>query len=174
MLLAVGTGLLVPSLALFLPLSTPILAVMIGAVALTLSSDRFRQLRGRTVLTILVVQTGMPLLAFGIARALGLSSVLTAGFVILGAVTTELVTPTMTELSGSDTALATVVLIVVGLGTLVLVPGAVTVLLGGAVSVDPLLIVEQLVLAVVLPMTLAIVGPSALDGTTTCTRPSRD
>lgn len=154
--LAVGTGLLVPSLALFVPLSTPILAVMIGTVALTLSPDRFRQLRGPPVLTILVVQTGMPFLAFGIARVLSLSPALTAGFIVLGAVTPELVTPTMTELSGGDTALATVVLVVVGLGTLVLVPGTVTVLLGAAVSVDPLRIVKQLVLAVILPMTLAI------------------
>ncbi|MDX5989203.1 MULTISPECIES: bile acid:sodium symporter family protein [Haloferax] len=155
-LLSVGVGLLTPSLAFLTPLSTPILAVMIGAVSLTLAPERFRQLRGRTVLTILVVQTGMPLLAFAIARTLGLSPALTAGFVVLGAVTPELVTPTMTELSGGDTALATVVLVVVGLGTLVLVPGVVTVLLGASVPVDPLVIVEQLLLAVVIPMTLAV------------------
>ncbi|WP_254544312.1 bile acid:sodium symporter family protein [Halomarina pelagica] len=155
-LLSVGIGLLFPSIAVLTPLSTPILAVMIGAVSLTLAPERFRRLRGRTVLTILVVQMGMPLLAFVIARTLGLSLAFTAGFVVLGAVTPELVTPTMTELSGGDTALATVVLVLVGLGTLVFVPGVVTVVLGTSVAVEPLVIVEQLLLAVVLPMSLAV------------------
>ena len=155
-LLSVGVGLVAPSMALLTPLSTPILAVMIGAVSLTLAPERFRHLRGRIVLAILVVQTGMPLVAFATARVLGLSPALTAGFVVLGAVTPELVTPTMTELSGGDTALATVVLVAVGLGTLVLVPGVVTVFLGASIAVEPLVIVEQLLLAVVIPMTLAV------------------
>lgn len=155
-LLSVGVGFVVPSVAVLTPLSTSILAVMIGAVSLTLSPERFRQLRARTVLTILVVQTGMPVLAFGIAHVLGLSPALTAGFVVLGAVTPELVTPTMTELSGGDTALATIVLVAVGLGTLVLVPAVVTVFLGASVSVDPMVILKQLLLAVVIPMTLAV------------------
>ncbi len=155
-LLSVGVGLAVPSVAVLTPLSTPILAIMIGAVSLTLAPERFRHLRGRALLVILVVQTGMPLLAFAIARVLGLSPALTAGFVVLGAVTPELVTPTMTELSGGDTALSTVVLVVVGLGTLVLVPGVVTVFLGESVTVQPALIVEQLLLAVVIPMSLAV------------------
>ncbi|MFC4360193.1 bile acid:sodium symporter family protein [Halobium salinum] len=155
-LLSVGIGLVVPSVAVLTPLSTPILAVMIGAVSLTLAPERFRQLRGRALLIILIVQTGMPLLAFVIARILGLSPALTAGFVVLGAVTPELVTPTMTELSGGDTALSTVVLVVVGLGTLVIVPGVVTVFLGESVTVKPVLIVEQLLLAVVIPMSLAV------------------
>ncbi len=155
-LLSVVVGLVVPSVAVLTPLSTPILAIMIGAVSLTLAPERFRQLRGRALLVILVVQTGMPLLAFAIARILGLSPALTAGFVVLGAVTPELVTPTMTELSGGDTALSTVVLVVVGLGTLVIVPGVVTVFLGESVTVEPVLIVEQLLLAVVIPMSLAV------------------
>ncbi|WP_266083232.1 bile acid:sodium symporter family protein [Haladaptatus caseinilyticus] len=155
-LLSVSIGLIVPSIAVLTPLSTLILAVMIGSVSLTLAPERFQKLRGRVLVTILIVQTGMPLLAFGIAHALGLSPALTAGFVVLGAVTPELVTPTMTELSGGDTVLATVVLIVVGFGTLVLVPGVVTLLLGASIAVDPVLIVQQLFLAVVLPMSLAV------------------
>ena len=155
-LLSVGVGLTVPSVAVLTPLSTPILAVMIGAVSLTLAPERFRHLRGRTVLAVLVVQTAMPLFAFATARLLGLSPALTAGFVVLGAVTPELVTPTMTELGGGDTALATVVLVAVGLGTLVVVPGAVTLLVGASVAVDPLVVVEQLTLAVIAPMGLAV------------------
>jgi BASS family bile acid:Na+ symporter len=155
-LLSVAVGFVVPSAAVLTPLSTPILAIMIGAVSLTLAPERFRQLRGRALLVILVVQTGMPLLAFAIARTLGLTPALTAGFVVLSAVTPELVTPTMTELSGGDTALSTVVLVVVGLGTLVFVPGVVTLFLGESVTVEPVLIVEQLLFAVVIPMTLAV------------------
>lgn len=155
-LLSVAVGLAVPSMVVLAPLSTPILAVMIGAVSLTLAPERFRQLRGRALLVILVVQTGMPLLAFVIAWMLGLDPALTAGFVVLGAVTPELVTPTMTELSGGDTALSTVILVLVGLGTLVFVPGVVTLFLGESVTVEPVFIVEQLLLAVVIPMTLAV------------------
>ncbi len=155
-LLSVGVGLLVPSVAVLVPLSPLILAVMIGAVSLTLGPERFRRLRGRTVLAVFVAQLGMPVLAFAVARFLALSPPLTAGFVVLGAVTPELVTPTMTELSGGDTALATVVLVAAGFATLVLVPGAVTVFLDPSVAVDPRAIVEQLSLAVVAPMTLAV------------------
>lgn len=155
-LLSAALGLTIPSLAALTPYSIPILAVMIGAVSLTLSPERFRRLRARPLLTVLVVQSGMPLLAFVISLSLGLSPAITAGFVVLGAVTPELVTPTMTELSGGDTALATVTLVSVGLGTLMFVPGMVALLLGQSVAVNPLLIVEQLVLAVVLPMTVAV------------------
>ena len=159
-LLSVGIGLALPSIAVLTPFSTVILAVMIGSVSLTLAPDQFRELRRRTLVTILIVQTGMPLLAFGIAQGLGLSPALMAGFVILGAVTPELVTPTMTELSGGDTALSTVVLLVVGFGTLVLVPGFATLLLDASITIDPVLIVQQLLLAVVLPMSLAIAARS--------------
>lgn len=155
---AVGAGLAVPSLAGLSFLSTPMLALMVGAVSLTLSPEEFRAVRGRTVSVILIVQSGMPLFAFGIASLLHLSSTLTVGFVVLGTVTPELVTPTMTELSGGDTALSTVVLLLVGFGTLVFVPGVVTLFFGGSVGVDPLLVVEQLLLAVVIPMSLAIVA----------------
>ena len=155
-LLSVGVGVAVPSMAILTPLTTPILAVMIGAVSLTLAPERFRRLRGRALVAILVVQTGMAVFGFAVARGLGLSLALTAGFVILGAVTPELVTPTMTELGGGDTALATVVLVAAGIETLVVVPAAVTLFVGRSVAVDPVAIVEQLVLAVVLPMGIAV------------------
>ena len=155
-LLSVGVGVAVPSMAILTPLTTPILAVMIGAVSLTLAPERFRRLRGRALVAILVVQTGMAVFGFAVARGLGLSPALTAGFVILGAVTPELVTPTMTELGGGDTALATVVLVAAGVETLVVVPTAVTLFVGRSVAVDPVAIVEQLALAVVLPMGIAV------------------
>jgi BASS family bile acid:Na+ symporter len=155
-LCAVGAGVAVPAVAALAPLSTPLLAVMVGAVSLTLSPERFRQLRGRAVATILVVQSGMPLLALAVARALGLSPALTAGFVVLGAVTPELVTPTMTALADGDTALATAVLVTVGVGSLGFVPGVVTLLLDESVAVDPVAVVEQLLVAVVVPMCLAV------------------
>lgn len=155
-LLSVGVGVAVPSVAILAPLTTPILAVMIGAVSLTLAPERFRRLRGRALVAVLVVQTGMAVLGFAVARGLGLSPALTAGFVVLGAVTPELVTPTMTELAGGDTALATVVLVAAGVETLVVVPVAVTLFVGQSVAVGPVSIVEQLVLAVVLPMAVAV------------------
>jgi len=155
-LLSVGVGVAVPSMAILTPLTTPILAVMIGAVSLTLAPERFRRLRWRALVTIFVVQTGMAVFGFAVARGLGLSPALTAGFVVLGAVTPELVTPTMTELGGGDTALATVVLVAAGVETLVVVPAAVTLFVGRSVAVDPVAIVEQLALAVVLPMGIAV------------------
>jgi BASS family bile acid:Na+ symporter len=154
--LSVGVGATVPAVAGLASLTAPLLAVMTGAVALTLSPARFRRLRGRALATVLVAQTAMPLVAFAVARAAGLSPALTAGFVVLGAVTPELATPTMTELAGGDTALSTVVLVAVGVGTLLVVPAAVALLLGPTVAVDGRPVVEQLSLVVVLPMALGV------------------
>jgi BASS family bile acid:Na+ symporter len=154
--LSVAVGVAVPDLGALTPLSTPILAVMIGSISLTLSPAAFRAVRGRALGTILVVQTGMALAAFAIARLLALSPALTVGFVVLGAVTPELVAPVMTDLAGGDTALATTVLVLVGFGTLVLVPGFVAVLVGASIAFDPLSIVRGLLLAVVGPMSLAV------------------
>jgi BASS family bile acid:Na+ symporter len=62
----------------------------------------------------------------------------------------------MTELAGGDTALSSVVLVLVGVGSIGLVPVAVTVLLGATVAFDPAGVVRSLLLAVVLPMTVAV------------------
>lgn len=150
-----AVGLLVPALGRLTPLSVPILAVMVGSVSLTLSPAAFRSVDRRALGVVLAVQTGMPILAFGLATALGLGADLVLGFVVLGAVTPELVTPTMTELADGDTALSTVVLVLVGLATLVLVPGFVALLVAD-VPVPAGRVVENLLLAVVLPMVAAV------------------
>lgn len=152
---AAVTGFLVPDLAALTVLSLPILAVMVGSVALTLSPEAFRAVDTRALGVVLLVQTAMAPLALGVATALGVGPDLLLGFVVLGAVTPELVTPTMTELAGGDTALSTVALVAVGLGSVVLVPGFVALLVVD-VSVPAIRIVENLVLAVVLPMTIAV------------------
>lgn len=152
---SVAVGLLVPALGRLTPLSVPILAVMVGSVSLTLSPAAFRSVDRRALGAVLAVQTGMPILAFGLATALGLGADLVLGFVVLGAVTPELVTPTMTELADGDTALSTVVLVLVGLATLVLVPGFVALLVAD-VPVPAGRVVENLLLAVVLPMVAAV------------------
>lgn len=149
-------GLAVPAVGRLTPLSTLILAVMIGSISLTLSVEEFRNVRPRALATILAVQTTMPVAAYVLARLLGLSPNLTLGFVLLGAVTPELVTPVMTELGDGDTALATTALVLVGLGTLALVPAAATWTASGGVTVDPRRIVEGLLAAVVVPMVAAI------------------
>lgn len=155
-LLSVALGLAVPQLSRLSPLSTLILAVMIGSISLTLSPESFRSVRPASLGTILAVQTALPFLAYGVARALSLSPELTLGFVVLGAVTPELVTPVMTELAGGDTALATTALVLVGFGSVALIPLAIILLLGQSVEYDPLLVVRQLLLAVALPMTAAL------------------
>lgn len=155
-LLSVAIGVLAPQVGVVTRLSTPILAIMVGSVSLTLSVDRFRAVDFRGLGIILAGHTLMPFLAFGVARVLGLSPALTAGFVLLGAVTPELVTPTMTELAGGDTALASVALVLIGLGSIAFVPLIVTLLLGSSVDVNSLAIVRQLLVAVVAPMLLAI------------------
>ncbi|WP_436923167.1 bile acid:sodium symporter family protein [Halosimplex amylolyticum] len=155
-LCSVAVGVLVPDIAALTPLATPILAVMIGSISLTLSPAAFRAVRPRALATILVVQTGMPLAGYLVARALGLGPALTVGFVVLGAVTPELVAPVMTELGGGDTALTTTALVVVGVGTLALVPLSVRVLAGESVAFETARVVEQLLLAVVGPMVVAV------------------
>lgn len=154
-LLSVGLGIAIPQLAVVTRASTVILAVMIGSISLTLSVDQFRQIDLRTLGLVLAGHVTMPFLAFGIARVLGLSPELTVGFVVLGAATPELVTPVMTELADGDTALSTTALVVIGVGSVGFIPAVVTLLVGG-IDVPTLPIVEQLVVAVVVPMLVAV------------------
>ena len=155
-LLSVGVGLAAPGLAVVTRASTAILAVMIGSISLTLSVEQFRRIDARTLGPVLAGHAAMPFLAFGVARGLGLSPELTVGFVVLGAVTPELVTPVMTELADGDTALSTTALVVIGVGSVGFLPAVVALLAGGA-DVPARPIVEQLLVAVVVPM-LAAVG----------------
>jgi BASS family bile acid:Na+ symporter len=154
-LLSVGLGLAVPRLAVVTRASTVILAVMIGSISLTLSTEQFRRIDLRSLGLVLAGHVAMPFLAFGVARGLGLSLELTVGFVVLGAVTPELVTPVMTELAAGDTALSTTALVVIGVGSVGFVPAVLALLVGG-VDVPTLPIVEQLVVAVVAPMLVAV------------------
>lgn len=155
-LASVAVGALVPALGSLTVLSLPILAVMVGSVSLTLSPVAFRAVDRRALAVVVALQSGMGLLAFGVARALALDPPLVAGFVVLGAVTPELVTPTMTELAEGDTALATVALVAVGVASPVLVPGYVVLLGVGGGGVGAARIVENLLFAVVGPMILAV------------------
>jgi BASS family bile acid:Na+ symporter len=154
-LLSVGVGVAVPRVAVVTRASTVVLAVMIGSISLTLSADQFRQIELRTLGVVLAGHVTMPFLAFGVAATLGLSPELTVGFVVLGAVTPELVTPVMTELADGDTALSTTALVVIGVASVGFIPAVVTLLAGG-IDVPTAPIVEQLVLAVVAPMVLAV------------------
>lgn len=154
-LLSVGLGVLVPRLAVVTRASTLLLAVMIGSISLTLSVEQFRTVDVRALGPVLVGHAAMPFLAFGIARGLSLSPALTVGFVVLGAVTPELVSPVMTELAGGDTALSTTALVVVGIGSVGFVPGVIALLVGG-IDVPTAPIVEQLLVAVVAPMLVAV------------------
>ncbi len=92
-LLSVSLGLTVPRVAVVTRASTLILAVMIGNISLTLSIEQFQRIEARMLGLVLIGHVMMPFLAFGVARGLSLSPELTVEFVILGAVTPELVTP---------------------------------------------------------------------------------
>jgi BASS family bile acid:Na+ symporter len=155
-LLAVGTGVLVPEVAVLTEFSTPILAIMIGSVSLTLSVERFVEIDLRTLGSALLGHAAMPAVALAIARLLELSPALAVGFVLVGAVTPELVSPTMTELAGGKTALTTTVLVVTGIASLGYVPDVLALGFRDAVAVDAVLIIEGLFVAVVLPMVLAV------------------
>ncbi len=155
-LLSVAVGFAVPRVAAITRFSTPILAVMIGSISLTLSVAQFRAVAPGSLARILAAHVLMPVLAFSIARLLGLSPALTVGFVVLGAVTPELVTPVMTELAGGDTALSTTALVATGVGSVAFVPAVVTLLVAEGVAVPTRPIVEGLVLAVVAPMLAAV------------------
>lgn len=155
-LLAVALGVLLPRLAVITRASTLILAVMVGSVSLTITLGDIRRVSRWGLATTLGGHAVMPFLAFAISRGLGLSPELTAGFVLLGAVTPELVTPTMTELADGDTALAGVALVSIGAISLAFIPATTGFLLGDAIPIDPWRIVSSLLLAVVLPMAAAI------------------
>lgn len=155
-LLAVALGVLLPRLAVITRASTLILAVMVGSVSLTITLRDIRSVSRWGLATTLSGHAVMPFLAFAIARVLGLSPELTAGFVLLGAVTPELVTPTMTELADGDTALAGVALVSIGAISLAFIPAITGFLLGDSIPIDPWRIVSSLLLAVVIPMAAAI------------------
>jgi BASS family bile acid:Na+ symporter len=155
-LLAVATGVLLPEIAVLTQFSTPILAIMIGSVSLTLSVERFREISLRMLGLALAGHAAMPAVALAIARLLDLSPALTVGFVLVGAVTPELVSPTMTELAGGKTALTTTVLVVTGIASLGYVPGVLALTFGDRVGVDAFPIAEGLFVAVVLPMVIAV------------------
>jgi BASS family bile acid:Na+ symporter len=65
------------------------------------------------------------------------------------------VTPVTTALAGGDTALSTTALVTVGVGSVGFVP-LVVALLDGGIDVPTIPIVEQLVVAVVVPMLVAV------------------
>ena len=155
-LLAVVAGLPVPEIAVLTGFSTPILVVMIGSISLTLSVEQFRRIEPRALGSALVGHAAMPAVALAIARLLDLSPALAVGFVLLGAVTPELVSPTMTELAGGGTALSTTTLVTTGIASLGYVPGVLALAFGSWIEVDTFVIVEQLFVAVVLPMGLAV------------------
>lgn len=159
-LLAVLAGVVFPSLAGITRLSTPILVLMVGSTSLLLSTDDVRSVNRRALLAVLFAHLLMALLAFAIARLLGLSPAVTAGFVLLGAVTPELVSPTMTALAGGDVALSSVSLVTIGVVSIAYAPVCVTSLLGETVHVAIWRLVAELLVAVVLPMTVAIVARS--------------
>lgn len=154
--LSVALGVAVPRLAVVAEFSTPILAVMVGSISLTLSASQFLSVNRSALGRILLGHIAMPVVGFAVARGLGLSPALTAGFVLLGAVTPELVTPTMTALADGDTALASTALVFIGVGSIVFTPVVVTALLGSGVEIDGWRIAESLVVAVVVPMTVAV------------------
>lgn len=76
-LLSVSLGLTVPGLAVVTRASTPILAVMIGSISLTLSIEEFWGIEAETLSLVLIGHIMMPFLAFGVARGLSLSPELT-------------------------------------------------------------------------------------------------
>lgn len=155
-LLSVALGVAFPQLSVVADFSTPILAVMVGSVSLTLSASRFLSVDRSALARILLGHVTMPIIGFAVARGLGLSPALTAGFVLVAAVTPELVTPTMTALADGDTALASTALVLIGLGSTVFTPLAVGLFLGSGIEIDGLRIAESLLVAVVVPMSLAV------------------
>ena len=163
--LAVLAGVLAPSLRVVTRASTPILVVMVGSTSLLLSLDDVRRTNCRAVGGVLLAHLAMPLLGFGVARILGLPPATTAGFVLLGAVTPELVSPTMTALADGDIALSSVVLVTTGLVSVVYAPASVTALLGGTVHVGVRRLVTELFVAVVLPMSVAVLTRTRYEGT---------
>jgi BASS family bile acid:Na+ symporter len=162
-LLSVALGVAVPRLSVVAEFSTPILAVMVGSVSLTLSASRFLSVDPRALGRILLGHLAMPVVGFAVAQGLGLSPALTAGFVLLGAVTPELVTPTMTALADGDTALASTALVLIGIGSIVVTPVIVALFVGSGVQIDGWRIAESLLVAVVVPMGLAVAARTRYD-----------
>lgn len=154
--LAAAVGLLVPDLAQLRGLVLPVLAVMIGAMGLTLSPDRFAAVEPASAGRLLLLSGLVAVPAWIVARLIGAGPAVTLGFVVLGAVTPELTTPVMVHLADGDVALATTVLVGAGVASLLTVPGWMVLLVGRSIAFDPLAILRPLVVAVVAPVALAV------------------
>lgn len=154
--LGVAAGLAVPGLAAGRGLVLPVLAVMIGAMALTLDVERFAKVQPGVLAGLLLASALVAPLAFGIATLLRLPTAMVLGFVVVGAVTPELTTPVMVHLADGDVPLATSTLVLAGFLSLVTVPGWALVLVGDAVPFSPVTMLRPLLLAVVVPTAVAL------------------
>lgn len=152
--LAVLVGLLVPALKELQPLVLPALFVMVASISLTLDARALRSAPRVPLVAVVAAGALLPLLAYGIGVALSLPTALLAGLVVWAAAPPELTTPVLTRVAGGDTALSAAVLVAAGVVSLAVAPLALWLLPGAGAAVMPL--VWSLLLAVVLPMGLAV------------------
>ena len=98
----------------------------------------------------------VPLLAFGIARLLHLEPPFATGLLLLGLGAGAPFMPKIAGMAKGDVALAVGLLVMLMLGTIILMPIALPLLIEGT-QVNPLKIVRLLVLMILLPLTIGMV-----------------
>lgn len=152
---AIAAGLLTGDVGLSW-LTTPVLVVMVGSICLTLPLRSFRSVRPMLLALLVVLHAAMGLVAYAAAWLAGLSAEATAGFVILGSMVPELVSPTMTKVADGDLVLSSTLLVVAGVLSLGLAPAYVAWLVDPSVRVALAPLAFEILVAVVLPMLAAV------------------
>jgi BASS family bile acid:Na+ symporter len=151
---AVVLGLLLPQAAALQQLVSPVLFLMILGMGLTLTLPELAGVfrRPGRVLAILAVQyTVLPAAAWLLGR-LAVDPELRAGMVVLGAAPSEITSALMVFLAGGDAALATAAMALSVLAAPLVMPFALSLLIGQTVHLETGPMFQSLLLIVALPV----------------------
>lgn len=138
------------------PAILPLLAVIMFAMGLTLTTADFRRVLDKPSLVMLgaVMQFGlMPLLAWLIAQLLALDPMLTAGLILVGACSGGTASNVMTYLAGGDVALSISLTAISTLLAVVMTPWLSWLYIDATIAVPVWSMLKTILLLVIVPVT---------------------
>ncbi len=139
-----------------------VVATMLS-MGLALNLSQITQPLKKPILVLDVIITNfmiIPLATLGIASLLPIDEGVKTGLVILSLSAGAPFTPKLVEIAKSDTALATAVMLLLMVATVVLLPIGLPIMLGGSVDVDSGAIAKSLVIMMIVPLAIGLVVKS--------------
>ena len=153
---AVIVGIAFPEIKILSRYSPILLAIMIGAISLTVTAIDLVDQDLKAIFIIFLLHLTMPFLAFVLALMFNLPNVFVVGMVLIGTVTPEFATPVITQLSNGDTPLSSSVLLITGFSSIITVPVIVRILIQMSIKLNLTALVVDLVLILLIPMSVGI------------------